>query len=98
MAATGEQQGREYLERYKIPELLHNLSALLLYHRPGTRAPLEARHHPGRASAQGAPASPREAGGALSHWKETGRGSMPPPRLLLPVQGCQRVAGSVGNA
>ncbi|CAM2098574.1 EF-hand calcium-binding domain-containing protein 10 [Lepidochelys kempii] len=34
MAATGEQQGREYLERYKIPELLHNLSALLLYHRP----------------------------------------------------------------
>ncbi|XP_074872764.1 EF-hand calcium-binding domain-containing protein 10 [Carettochelys insculpta] len=32
--AAGEQRGREYLERYKIPELLHNLSALLLYHRP----------------------------------------------------------------
>ncbi|XP_062437183.1 EF-hand calcium-binding domain-containing protein 10 [Rhea pennata] len=34
MAAAGEQRGREYLERHRIPELLHSLSALLLYHRP----------------------------------------------------------------
>ncbi|TFK06867.1 zinc fingers and homeoboxes protein 3 [Platysternon megacephalum] len=39
--AAGEQQGREYLERYKIPELLHNLSALLLYHRPADIATWE---------------------------------------------------------
>uniref|UniRef100_A0A8D0DRY9 EF-hand calcium binding domain 10 n=1 Tax=Salvator merianae TaxID=96440 RepID=A0A8D0DRY9_SALMN len=29
-----EAEGREYLVQHKIPELLHNLSALLLYHRP----------------------------------------------------------------
>ncbi|XP_053110590.1 EF-hand calcium-binding domain-containing protein 10 [Hemicordylus capensis] len=29
-----EAKGREYLEQHKIPDLLHNLSALLLYHRP----------------------------------------------------------------
>ncbi|XP_067172531.1 EF-hand calcium-binding domain-containing protein 10 isoform X2 [Apteryx mantelli] len=34
MAAAGEQRGREYLERHRIPELLHSLGALLLYHRP----------------------------------------------------------------
>ncbi|NXI38075.1 EFC10 protein, partial [Galbula dea] len=32
--AAGEQQSREYLERHRIPELLHRLSALLLYHQP----------------------------------------------------------------
>ncbi|XP_025953462.1 EF-hand calcium-binding domain-containing protein 10 [Dromaius novaehollandiae] len=34
MAAAGEQRGREYLERHRIPELLRSLCALLLYHRP----------------------------------------------------------------
>nr|XP_056703076.1 EF-hand calcium-binding domain-containing protein 10 [Euleptes europaea] len=29
-----EEEGRRYLEQHKIPDLLHNLSALLLYHRP----------------------------------------------------------------
>ncbi|XP_060100702.1 EF-hand calcium-binding domain-containing protein 10 [Heteronotia binoei] len=29
-----EEEGRRYLEQHKIPELFHNLSALLLYHRP----------------------------------------------------------------
>nr|XP_034983608.1 EF-hand calcium-binding domain-containing protein 10 [Zootoca vivipara] len=29
-----EAEGRAYLAQHKIPELLHNLSALLLYHRP----------------------------------------------------------------
>ncbi|XP_066490329.1 EF-hand calcium-binding domain-containing protein 10 [Tiliqua scincoides] len=29
-----EAAGRDYLEVHKIPDLLHNLSALLLYHRP----------------------------------------------------------------
>ncbi|KGL80579.1 EF-hand calcium-binding domain-containing protein 10, partial [Tinamus guttatus] len=29
-----EQQGRDYLERHRLPELLEHLSALLLYHRP----------------------------------------------------------------
>ncbi|NWS52144.1 EFC10 protein, partial [Chunga burmeisteri] len=32
--AAGEQQGRDYLRRHRIPELLHRLGALLLYHRP----------------------------------------------------------------
>ncbi|NXE80113.1 EFC10 protein, partial [Cochlearius cochlearius] len=32
--AAGEQEGREYLRRHRIPELLHRLGALLLYHRP----------------------------------------------------------------
>ncbi|NXW42157.1 EFC10 protein, partial [Nyctiprogne leucopyga] len=32
--AAGEQQSREYLQRHRIPELLHRLAALLLYHRP----------------------------------------------------------------
>ncbi|NXE17764.1 EFC10 protein, partial [Ardeotis kori] len=32
--AAGEQQSREYLQRHRIPELLHRLTALLLYHRP----------------------------------------------------------------
>ncbi|XP_072715560.1 EF-hand calcium-binding domain-containing protein 10 [Ciconia boyciana] len=32
--AAGEQQGRDYLQRHRIPELLHRLGALLLYHRP----------------------------------------------------------------
>ncbi|XP_037243787.1 EF-hand calcium-binding domain-containing protein 10 [Falco biarmicus] len=32
--AAGEQQGREYLRRHRIPELLQRLGALLLYHRP----------------------------------------------------------------
>ncbi|XP_054845274.1 EF-hand calcium-binding domain-containing protein 10 [Eublepharis macularius] len=29
-----EEEGCRYLEQHKIPDLLHNLSALLLYHRP----------------------------------------------------------------
>ncbi|XP_048357771.1 EF-hand calcium-binding domain-containing protein 10 [Sphaerodactylus townsendi] len=29
-----EEEGCKYLEQHKIPDLLHNLSALLLYHRP----------------------------------------------------------------
>ncbi|XP_020652908.1 EF-hand calcium-binding domain-containing protein 10 [Pogona vitticeps] len=29
-----EVEGREYLARHKIPDLLHTLSALLLFHRP----------------------------------------------------------------
>ncbi|XP_054065990.1 EF-hand calcium-binding domain-containing protein 10 [Rissa tridactyla] len=32
--AAGERQCRDYLERHRIPELLHRLGALLLYHRP----------------------------------------------------------------
>ncbi|XP_061222268.1 EF-hand calcium-binding domain-containing protein 10 [Neopsephotus bourkii] len=32
--AAGEQRGREYLQRHRLPELLHRLSALVLYHRP----------------------------------------------------------------
>ncbi|KAM6212843.1 EF-hand calcium-binding domain-containing protein 10 [Sarcoramphus papa] len=32
--AAGEQQCRDYLQRHRIPELLHRLGALLLYHRP----------------------------------------------------------------
>ncbi|XP_030335676.1 EF-hand calcium-binding domain-containing protein 10 isoform X1 [Strigops habroptila] len=32
--AAGERQGRDYLQRHRIPELLHRLSALVLYHRP----------------------------------------------------------------
>ncbi|NXL63708.1 EFC10 protein, partial [Chordeiles acutipennis] len=32
--AAGERQSREYLQRHRIPELLHRLGALLLYHRP----------------------------------------------------------------
>ncbi|XP_054669573.1 EF-hand calcium-binding domain-containing protein 10 [Grus americana] len=32
--AAGEQQSRDYLQRHRIPELLHRLAALLLYHRP----------------------------------------------------------------
>ncbi|XP_064300803.1 EF-hand calcium-binding domain-containing protein 10 isoform X2 [Phalacrocorax carbo] len=32
--AAGEQQSREYLQRHRLPELLHRLGALLLYHRP----------------------------------------------------------------
>ncbi|NXQ95419.1 EFC10 protein, partial [Sagittarius serpentarius] len=32
--AAGEQEGRDYLQRHRIPELLHRLGALLLYHRP----------------------------------------------------------------
>ncbi|KAF1485659.1 EF-hand calcium-binding domain-containing protein 10, partial [Pygoscelis antarcticus] len=32
--AAGEQHGRDYLQRHRLPELLHRLSALLLYHRP----------------------------------------------------------------
>ncbi|NWJ11364.1 EFC10 protein, partial [Crypturellus undulatus] len=31
---SAEQQGRDYLERHRLPELLEHLSALLLYHRP----------------------------------------------------------------
>lgn len=34
-AMDREEVGRAYLEQHKILELLHNLSALLLYHRPG---------------------------------------------------------------
>ncbi|XP_042323016.1 EF-hand calcium-binding domain-containing protein 10 [Sceloporus undulatus] len=29
-----EAEGREYLDRHKIPDLLHTLTALLLFHRP----------------------------------------------------------------
>ncbi|XP_008109768.1 EF-hand calcium-binding domain-containing protein 10 [Anolis carolinensis] len=29
-----EEEGREYLAQYKIPELLHTLTALLLFYRP----------------------------------------------------------------
>ncbi|NXU11088.1 EFC10 protein, partial [Pardalotus punctatus] len=32
--AAGEEQSREYLRRYRVPELLHHLGALLLFHRP----------------------------------------------------------------
>ncbi|XP_052645815.1 EF-hand calcium-binding domain-containing protein 10 [Harpia harpyja] len=32
--AAGEQEARDYLQRHRIPELLHRLGALLLYHRP----------------------------------------------------------------
>ncbi|NXX16405.1 EFC10 protein, partial [Podargus strigoides] len=32
--AAGEQQCRDYLQRHRLPELLHRLTALLLYHRP----------------------------------------------------------------
>ncbi|KAM6146118.1 EF-hand calcium-binding domain-containing protein 10 [Phoenicopterus ruber ruber] len=32
--AAGEQESRDYLQRHRIPELLHRLAALLLYHRP----------------------------------------------------------------
>ncbi|NXN44305.1 EFC10 protein, partial [Rhinoptilus africanus] len=32
--AAGERRCRDYLERHGIPELLHRLGALLLYHRP----------------------------------------------------------------
>uniref|UniRef100_A0A663EL36 EF-hand calcium binding domain 10 n=1 Tax=Aquila chrysaetos chrysaetos TaxID=223781 RepID=A0A663EL36_AQUCH len=32
--AAGEQEARDYLRRHRIPELLHRLGALLLYHRP----------------------------------------------------------------
>ncbi|NWW86569.1 EFC10 protein, partial [Rhynochetos jubatus] len=32
--AAGERQCRHYLQRHRIPELLHRLGALLLYHRP----------------------------------------------------------------
>uniref|UniRef100_A0A8B9EZ15 EF-hand calcium binding domain 10 n=1 Tax=Amazona collaria TaxID=241587 RepID=A0A8B9EZ15_9PSIT len=32
--AAGEQQGRDYLQRHRIPALLHRLGALVLYHRP----------------------------------------------------------------
>ncbi|NXN73144.1 EFC10 protein, partial [Himantopus himantopus] len=32
--AAGERQCRDYLQRHRIPELLHRLGALLLYHRP----------------------------------------------------------------
>ncbi|KAM6093284.1 EF-hand calcium-binding domain-containing protein 10 isoform 2-T2 [Theristicus caerulescens] len=32
--AAGEREGRDYLRRHRIPELLHRLAALLLYHRP----------------------------------------------------------------
>uniref|UniRef100_A0A8C7A0L1 EF-hand calcium binding domain 10 n=1 Tax=Nothoprocta perdicaria TaxID=30464 RepID=A0A8C7A0L1_NOTPE len=31
---SAEQQGRDYLERHRLPALLEHLSALLLYHRP----------------------------------------------------------------
>ncbi|XP_038041688.2 EF-hand calcium-binding domain-containing protein 10 isoform X1 [Anas platyrhynchos] len=37
--AAGEQGGRDYLERHRIPELLRRLSALLLYHQPGAAPP-----------------------------------------------------------
>lgn len=37
--AAGEREGRDYLERHRIPELLHRLSALLLYHQPGAAPP-----------------------------------------------------------
>ncbi|XP_058682686.1 EF-hand calcium-binding domain-containing protein 10-like isoform X1 [Poecile atricapillus] len=32
--ATAEEQSREYLRRHRLPELLHRLGALLLFHRP----------------------------------------------------------------
>ncbi|NXQ47173.1 EFC10 protein, partial [Catharus fuscescens] len=32
--AAGEEQSREYLQRHRLPELLHRLGALLLFHRP----------------------------------------------------------------
>ncbi|NXL27350.1 EFC10 protein, partial [Glaucidium brasilianum] len=32
--AAGERRSRDYLRRHRIPELLHRLGALLLYHRP----------------------------------------------------------------
>ncbi|NWU63784.1 EFC10 protein, partial [Pterocles burchelli] len=32
--AAGEEQCRQYLQRHRVPELLHRLAALLLYHRP----------------------------------------------------------------
>ncbi|NXF05194.1 EFC10 protein, partial [Smithornis capensis] len=32
--AAGEQESREYLRRHRLPELLHRLGALLLFHRP----------------------------------------------------------------
>ncbi|XP_071590062.1 EF-hand calcium-binding domain-containing protein 10 isoform X2 [Heliangelus exortis] len=32
--AAGEQRCREYLQRHRIPQLLHRLAALVLYHRP----------------------------------------------------------------
>ncbi|XP_066038974.1 EF-hand calcium-binding domain-containing protein 10 isoform X2 [Chamaea fasciata] len=32
--AAGEEQSREYLRRQRLPELLHRLGALLLFHRP----------------------------------------------------------------
>ncbi|KAM6416557.1 EF-hand calcium-binding domain-containing protein 10 [Pluvialis apricaria] len=32
--AAGERQCQAYLQRHRIPELLHRLGALLLYHRP----------------------------------------------------------------
>ncbi|XP_068045741.1 EF-hand calcium-binding domain-containing protein 10 isoform X1 [Anomalospiza imberbis] len=32
--AAGEEQSREYLRRHRLPELLHRLGALLLFHRP----------------------------------------------------------------
>ncbi|NXI10985.1 EFC10 protein, partial [Irena cyanogastra] len=34
MAAGEEEQSREYLRRHRLPELLHRLGALLLFHRP----------------------------------------------------------------
>ncbi|NXG65434.1 EFC10 protein, partial [Hemiprocne comata] len=32
--AAGEQQCRDYLQRHRIPELLHRLATLVIYHRP----------------------------------------------------------------
>ncbi|XP_065718606.2 EF-hand calcium-binding domain-containing protein 10 isoform X1 [Patagioenas fasciata] len=32
--AAGEREGRNYLQRHRIPELLQRLGELLLYHRP----------------------------------------------------------------
>uniref|UniRef100_A0A8C5TVI8 EF-hand calcium binding domain 10 n=1 Tax=Malurus cyaneus samueli TaxID=2593467 RepID=A0A8C5TVI8_9PASS len=32
--AAGEEESREYLQRHRLPELLHRLGALLLFHRP----------------------------------------------------------------
>ncbi|NXS06535.1 EFC10 protein, partial [Neodrepanis coruscans] len=32
--AAGEQESREYLRRHRLPELLHRLGTLLLFHRP----------------------------------------------------------------
>ncbi|KAM9388875.1 EF-hand calcium-binding domain-containing protein 10 [Phaethornis superciliosus] len=32
--AAAEQRCREYLQRHRIPQLLHRLAALVLYHRP----------------------------------------------------------------